>query len=313
MTKTAKIVLGAWAWGDTDDYFGNGYAADHFGPVYAEAIKQGLNFWDTAYAYSKGNSETILGNLMKDTPRQDLVISTKFTPQLADDGAHPVQDMFKGSTQRLGTDYFDYYWIHNDDDVEKWTPQLIPLLQSGQIKHIGISNHTLPEIKRVQAILGAAGFKLDAVQNHLSLLDRTSEQAGILDYCHQNDIKFFAYMVLEQGALTGKYTVDHPFPATSARGKVYNPQLPQLTALIETLTKVGAPHQLSAAQTAMAWALAKGTIPIIGVTKVKQVAEAAQVAATALSAEEVKTLETAAAKTTADTIGFWEQDMRKDH
>ena len=149
------------------------------------------------------------------------------------------------------------------------------------------------------------------MQNHLSLLDRTSEQAGILAYCHQQAITFFAYMVLEQGALTGKYDVDHPFPADSARGKVYNLQLPELTTLIQQLKAVGAKHDLSVAQTAMAWALAKGRLPIIGVTKVHQVTEAAQVAVTNLSAAEVATLEAAAAKTTANTIGFWKQDMRE--
>lgn len=96
MTTAAKIVLGAWAWGDTYNYFGNGYSAEHFKAVYDEAIKRGLNFWDTAYAYSKGNSETTLGQLMRTTPREKLVVSTKFTPQLAGTGEHPVMDMFKG-------------------------------------------------------------------------------------------------------------------------------------------------------------------------------------------------------------------------
>ncbi|RRK09862.1 aldo/keto reductase [Lactiplantibacillus garii] len=311
MSATPKIVLGTWAWGDTDNYFGNHYDEAHFQAVYDEAIKDGLNFFDTAYAYSKGNAEKILGNLTSKMPRQDVLISTKFTPRMADDGEDPVSDMFKGSTERLKTDYFDYYWIHHDDDVEKWTPKLIPLLQAGKVKHVGVSNHTLPEIKRVQAILGAAGFKLSGVQNHFSLLDRTSEREGILDYCKQNGLTFFAYMVLEQGALTGKYDVKHPFPATSSRAQVYNQQLPQLTTLVQTLTTVGANHDLSAAQTAMAWAVAKGALPIIGVTKVAQVDQAAQVAAAHLSADEVAQLDAVGGSTKANTVGFWEPDFKK--
>lgn len=312
MVEQAKIVLGTWAWGDNNSYFGNNYGQDHFKTIYDQAIKDGLNFWDTAFAYGGGASEKLLGNLCQSTPREKLVLSTKFTPQMADGTDNAVETMLAGSLDRLQTDYVDYYWIHNDADVERWTPKLIPLLKSGKIKHVGVSNHTLSEIKRVQEILGEAGYQLDAVQNHLSLLDRTSEQAGILDYCKQNNITFFAYMILEQGALTGKYDVDHPFPAGSVRASVYNDKLPELTQLIKTLKEVGTRHNLSVAQTAMSWAVSKGVLPIIGVTKTKQVDDAAQVAGTKLTDTEVKQLEKVADAAGVNTIGSWEQDMREN-
>lgn len=261
-----------------------------------------------------GNSEKILGDFIKDTPRNQVVISTKFTPQMADGSDQAVENMLEGSLKRLNVDYVDYYWIHNDADVEKWTPKVIPLLQSGKIKHLGVSNHTLSEIKRVQEILGEAGFKLDAVQNHFSLLDKTSEQAGILDYCKENDITFFAYMILEQGALTGKYDTEHPFPAGSARAQVYNNKLSELTDLINALKEIGARHDLTVAQTAMKWALSKGVLPIIGVTKVKHVDDAAKVLNTSvLTPTEIKELEEVADKTNVSTIAGWEQDMRNDN
>lgn len=312
MVSQPKIVLGAWAWGDNNSYFGNNYDQAHFQKVYDEAIKAGLTFWDTAYAYGAGASEELLGNLMQNTPREQLTISTKFTPQMADNGSKPVESMLAGSLQRLQTDYVDYYWIHNNADVEKWTPQVIPLVKSGKVKHIGVSNHTLSEIKRVQEILNEAGLKLDVVQNHLSLLDRTSEQAGILDYCRENRIQFFAYMVLEQGALTGKYTTDNPFPAGSVRAQVYNNKLPQLTSLINELKEVGDKHNISVAQTAMAWAVSKGALPIIGVTKTNQVADAATVAQVQLNDDEITRLEKVADAAGVNTIGSWEQDMRHD-
>lgn len=311
MNKKTKIILGTWAWGDNGNYFGNHFDEDHFKPVYEEALKDGLNIWDTAYAYGAGASETILGNLAADTPRQEIVISTKFTPQLEDGTANAMENMLDGSLKRLKTDYVDYYWIHNDADVEKWTPQIIPLLKSGKIKHVGISKHTLSEIKRVQEILGQAGFKLDAVQNHLSLLDRTSEQAGILDYCKENNIEFWAYMILEKGALTGKYDVDHPFPTGSARARIYNSKLPELTELINALQEVGAAHDLTVAQTAMSWAVSKGALPIIGVTSAKHVDDAAKVSVSHLTDAEMKLLEKAADKAGVNTIGSWEQDMRE--
>lgn len=310
MTKNT-IVLGTWAWGDNNSYFGNNYDEDHFRPVFDAAIAKNLSFFDTATAYGNGGSEKILGDLMQSVPRNELTISTKFTPQMAPATDNPVQTMLDESLKRLGTDYIDYYWIHNDADVEKWTHDLLPVLKAGKIKHVGVSNHTLSEIKRVQEILAEEGFKLDAVQNHLSLLDRSSEKAGILDYCKKNDLEFFAYMVLEQGALTGKYNVNNPFPAGSVRAQAYNDKLPQLTDLVDKLTEIGKKYDLSAAQTAMAWALSKDTFPIIGVTKVNQVEDAAQVAATRLTEAEVTELEAVAAKINVDTTGSWEPNMNE--
>ena len=308
MLNLPKLALGAWAWGD--DYFGNHYDKTHFKAVYQAAISQGLTLWDTAYAYGAGASEKILGDLMQATPRETLQLSTKFTPQMADPQAtDPVAAMLAGSLTRLKTPTVDLYWIHNNADVERWTPALIPLLKSGQVKHVGVSNHTLAEIKRAQEILNAAGYSLSAVQNHFSLLDRTSEQTGILDYCQENGLTFFAYMVLEQGALTGHYTAEHPFPANMARAQVYNDKLAQMTPLITELATIGKAHHLSAAQTAMSWAIARGTLPIIGVTTVAQVNDAAQVAANGLTANECQRLETVADQIQVNTAREWEQNL----
>src|SRR5262249_6467347 len=134
----------------------------------------------------------------------------------------PVTDMLDQSLVRLGTDYIDLYWIHNPADVARWTPHLIPLLRGGKVRRVGVSNHNLSEIELASQILGDAGFRLDAVQNHYSLLYRRSEQAGILDHCRRHAIPFFAYMVLEQGALTGTYSPAHPLPEGSHRAKSYN-------------------------------------------------------------------------------------------
>lgn len=123
--------------------------------------------------------------------------------------------------------------------MERWTPDLIPLAKSGQIKRIGVSNHNLAQIKRVNEILGAEGLNISAVQNHFSLLHRSSERGGILNYCKENDITFFSYMVLKQGALTGKYDETHPFPVGTGRGEAYNSHLKQISILIDALRETG--------------------------------------------------------------------------
>ena len=269
----------------------------------------GLNLWDTATAYGMGESERILGRLAAGYKREDVLISTKFTPQLAEMYDNDVTKMADASLQRMGLDYIDMYWIHNPMDVERWTPGLIPLLQSGKVRKVGVSNHNIKEIRRANEILGEAGFKVSAVQNHFSLLYRSSEKGGVLDYCKENDIRFWSYMVLEQGALSGKYNVANPLPADSDRGRKYNPVLGQLTALTDAMKEIGDKYGLSCSQVGIAWALTKGTMPIIGATKERHVLEAAQVMDTRLAPEEVVRLETLADAAGIDTRGDWEHTM----
>ena len=193
--------------------------------------------------------------------------------------------------------------------MERWTPYLIPLVKSGKVRHVGVSNHNLAQIKRTEEILSAEGVHVSAVQNHYSLLYRSSEKAGILDYCKENGIDFWAYMVLEQGALSGKYDTQHPLPAGSQRGETYNPMLPQIEKLVTVMRGIGEKYGVSPAQVALAWAIAKGTTPIIGVTKVSQVQDAVKAMRISLTAEEINQMETAAEETGVDTRGSWEMPM----
>ena len=315
MNKTTmpKIAMGAWSWGagaaGGDQVFGNHLTETNLKPVFDRALELGLNLWDTAAVYGEGSSERILGEFVKDAGREKVILSTKFTPQIADNTAQAMQHMLDGSRERLHADVIDLYWIHNPMDVERWTPDLIPLLKSGQVRAVGVSNHNLAEIKRANEILGAEGFRVSAVQNHFSLLHRSSEKAGILDYCKENHITFFAYMVLEQGALTGRFDTAHPFPAGTGRGEAYNPYLKELEQLTSALQEVGAQHGASPAQVATAWAIAKGALPIIGVTKVKQVEEAASAANISLTQQEIARLEELGNAAGIHTLREWEHEM----
>lgn len=308
MNHLPKVALGAWAWGN-DGTFGDHYTASDLKMVYETAMKNGLNLWDTAVVYGMGMSESILGELTKDTPRENLILSTKFTPQIEDGTPQAMQNMLDGSRKRLRTDLIDLYWIHNPMDVEKYTPMLIPLAQKGQIKEIGVSNHNLSELKRAEDILGEAGLKITAVQNHYSLLNRSSEDSGILDYCKNNGITFYAYMVLEQGALTGKYHSRNLFPEWSDRAKAYNPAMEKIERLTTVMREIGEKHGAGEAQIAVAWALAKGTLPIIGVTKVQHVEDVLKAVTIQLSQQELMRLENAADELELSTVRYWEKVM----
>lgn len=313
MMKETKIALGTWAWGagafGGDAVFGSNTDVENLKPVFEAAMKAGLNLWDTATVYGMGESERILGTLAKGVNRDDVAISTKFTPQIAEIFENSVEKMADASIERMDCGYIDMYWIHNPMDVERWTPGLIPLLKSGKVKRVGVSNHNIQEIERANEILGEAGFKVSAVQNHFSLLYRSSEKGGVLDYCKKNGIEFWAYMVLEQGALSGKYNKENPLPEESDRGKKYNPVLPQLEALTNEMTAIGQKYGASCPQIGIAWAIAKGALPLIGATKERHVIEAAEAAKIQLTAEEVERLEKLADATGIDTRGGWEHSM----
>lgn len=313
MKKLPKIALGTWSWGvgavGGDQVFGNNLGVSELKPVFEAAMKHGFNLWDSAVVYGMGASENVLAAFTKEYPREEVVLSTKFTPQIAAASVNPVEDMLNSSLERFHTDYIDIYWIHNPADVERWTPYLIPLVKSGKIKRIGVSNHNMEQLKRAEEILSKEDVHISAVQNHYSLLYRSSEEAGILEFCKKNHIDFFAYMVLEQGALSGKYDETHLMPEGSQRGDTYNPILPKIGDLLSALRETGKQHNASAAQVAMAWAIAKGTIPIIGVTKKEQVLDAAGATRLELSEAEAAKLEQLAERAAVDTRGSWEQSM----
>ena len=307
------VALGTWAWGDSgkpgDGYFGSQLSESGLREVVEKAQANGFTLWDTAVAYGMGRSETVLAQALTGYDRGEYQLSTKFTPQIAGNGDDPVADMLEQSLDRMSTDYVDLYWIHNPADVARWTPPLIPLLESGRIKHVGVSNHNMEELALADRILGEAGFRVEAVQNHYSLLYRSSERAGILEHCREHDVRFFSYMVLEQGALTGRYGPTNPLPEGSSRAAVYNGILPRLQALTDRMGAIGEDYGASAADVATAWAIAKGTTPIVGVTKAGYIDGLVRARGIELAEEEIAELEALADTAQVDTRGWWEQEM----
>ena len=311
MIKLPKIALGAWAWGN-DGTFGGNFDAEALRPIFETAMKNGLTLWDTAYAYGMGTSEKTLASFLKGLPRESFLISDKFTPQCAD-AASPtaMKDMIEMQLRLMDLDRFDIYWIHNVVGAPHWTEELAKYFEGhSDAPLIGVSNHNLEEIRQADAILRAHGLKLSAVQNHYSLINRSSEESGILDYCAQNGVHFFAYMVLEQGALSGKYDPAHPMPEGSARAQTYNPILDKLAVLNAELKRLAQKYGVAPAQIPVAWAIAKGALPIIGVTKESHVLDAVKAAGVTLAAEDVCGLEKLADSLRLNVIRFWEKEMK---
>ena len=310
MNTLPKIALGAWAWGN-DGTFGGNLTADALRPIFEAGMANGLNLWDTAYAYGMGTSEKVLAGFLKGLPRESYLVSDKFTPQCASSKPTAMADMIEMQLKLMELDRFDIYWIHNVWGAPHWTEEVAKYFEGRpDAPMIGVSNHNLAEIRQADEILKEHGLRLAAVQNHYSLINRSSEDSGILDYCRENGIVFFSYMVLEQGALSGKYDTQHPMPEGSDRAAIYNPVLGKLEVLNTAMKKLADKYGAAIAQIPVAWAIAKGTLPIIGVTKVSHVEDAAKAAQITLSADEVKELEALADTLGINAVRMWEKEMK---
>ena len=127
-------------------------------------------------------------------------------------------------------------------------------------------------------------------------------------------------MVLEQGALSGKYDTKNPMPENSERGKIYNPQMEKIEKLNEELKKLAEKYKVKVALIPMAWSICKGTLPIIsickgtlpiiGVTKTEQVEDAFAASKIKLTKDEISGLENFAEKLDINVIRFWEKEMK---
>ena len=117
-------------------------------------------------------------------------------------------------------------------------------------------------------------------------------------------------MVLEQGALSGKYDTAHPFPEGSDRANAYGDSLAEIEELNKAIAEIAEAHDAKVAQLPIAWAVAKGTLPIIGATKVHHVEDAAEAVEIELTDDEIRTMEELADKANVNTIRIWEKEMK---
>jgi len=123
MKNLPKIALGAWAWGN-DGTFGTNLTAETLQPIFETAMQNGLNLWDTAYAYGMGTSEKVLAGFVGNLERDSYLISDKFTPQCAKpSGANAFSDMVEMQLDLMGLDRFEIEAAvpYTDADVAYYT------------------------------------------------------------------------------------------------------------------------------------------------------------------------------------------------
>ena len=300
------VLIGTWAWGPgmngTKMVFGNKQDPQALKESFDEAVKLGFLNWDTAAVYGMGSCEKVLGGLIAGHP--EVFISTKFMPSKKYKAGALVKS-FEESMARLGRSYADLFWIHVPNNLEKNIAEAVPLMKDGRIKSLGVSNVSLAHIKLAQELLAKDGLTLGAVQNHFSII--RNDQQPIIDYCNENGIKYYAYMVLEQGALAGHYSYENPFPAFSLRSFLFpRKNFKKIEGLLASMRDVASKYNIDPSQVPILWVMAKGANPIVGVTKPSHVKKLAAAIDVTLAPDEVDMLTEQAANSGLRQQGSWE-------
>ena len=259
-----------------------------------EAMERGLVIFDTAQDYGLGQGQKLIGELCP----QEAVISAKFTPGAKyTDGQ--VRRSFEKDLRDFRREFVNIYWLHLPNCIEKNLREMIELYKEGRIGNIGISNFSLEECRQAKALLDEAGVPLFAVQNHYSILAREWEKNGLVDWCRENGVQFWAWAVLEEGLLVPPKKGSK----MSAMKLVYLNRQSKLLPLYKKMYIIGRRHGLTPAQVAVSFCSSKGIVPVCGCRKPYQIADLDEAVKVTLSEGEIKVLEQAADSTGVKILG----------
>ncbi|MFX1506621.1 MAG: aldo/keto reductase [Promethearchaeota archaeon] len=279
-------------------------------PIVEKALDLGINFFDTANVYSRGRSEEITGELLKDH-HDDVVIATKVffpvegfatapKPNTSGLSRYHITRAIKDSLKRLDMDTVDLYQIHRLDPftpIEEILQSLNHLIDNGSVLHIGASSMFAWQFTKSLWIADQYGLEpFRTMQNHYNLCYR-EEEREMMPLCKDQEIGVIPWSPLARGFLSGKYTRDgNPDDHLRARADRYmKPRFfkPEDFDVVEKVVEIAEEKDVKPAQIALAWLYSKDyvTSPIIGATKLEHIEQAVEALEIKLSADEIKRLE----------------------
>lgn len=269
----------------------------------ARALDAGVNLFDTADVYAGGRSEEILGAFLK--PRRDeVVLSTKAGFRVgggmnqAGGSRKHLLAACDASLKRLGTDYVDVFSVHRYDP---WTPleetleALNSLVRQGKARYIGCSNWTAWMMaKAVQMQKDRGWARFISAQMYYSLIGRDLEH-DVVPMIRDANVGLMAWSPLAGGFLSGKYTRENlTAPENRLSGFDVLPfDKEQGFGVVDRLREIGARHEASPAQVALAWLLAQppATTVLLGASKMHQLDDNLGAADLVLAPDELAVLD----------------------
>jgi aryl-alcohol dehydrogenase-like predicted oxidoreductase len=296
--KVSTVAIGTWHLPGSGQFVNNieSVNEEEFKKIFKKAYDLGINFYDTADIYHgrvedneaciecTGNSEKVLGNIIKDYDRESLVISTKVAGPMNNYinssglSRKHIMHAIKSSLQRLKTDYVDLYQFHWSD-ID--TPLIETLKSMSHIvdldlsRYIGMSNVNptdIPEFMNLSEKYNLNNFI--SMQEAYNILDRKIENDKIL-YAQRYNLGLLAYIPLDQGILAGKYLSNYEKGSRITYYSGLKDEISKSFNTVKELKEFADEKDITLSQLAIAWLLKRGAelnikvIPLLGITNIK--------------------------------------------
>jgi aryl-alcohol dehydrogenase-like predicted oxidoreductase len=299
--QISRVGLGAWAiggsgwwdaWGEQDD--------EQSIATIRRAVELGINWIDTAPIYGLGHSEEVVGRAVEGLSERPYVFTKASLLDGGDGGVihclerDSILAEVEASLARLRLDVIDLYQVHwpdPDEDIEEAWTTFAELKEQGLVRHIGVSNFDVAQMRRAQAIA-----PVETLQPPYSLLERDIEEE-ILPFAEEEGIGVIPYSPMASGLLSGAMTAERvaSLPHDDWRkhdSRFQEPELSRHLATVARLQEVAARHETTAGAIAVAWTLHHPAVDgsIVGFRRPDQVAPLAAAANIELTEEDLATI-----------------------
>jgi aryl-alcohol dehydrogenase-like predicted oxidoreductase len=270
------------------------------------SLDAGINFFDTADVYSGGQSESILGQSLKNLniSRKDVVIATKVYGRVGqgrnDVGASRghIMDAVDASLRRLQTDHIDLYQIHGNDAVtplDETLRALDTLVTQGKVRYIGCSNWQAWKIAKALAISEFKNLaRFDTLQAYYSIAGRDLER-DLVPLLEAEKTGLLVWSPLAGGLLSGKFSRGNQKPENSRRSEFDFPIVDKERTwkILDAMAPIAKAHNCSPARISLAWLLAKPVVTsvIIGAKRIEQLQDNVAAVDLKLTADQIKQLD----------------------
>jgi aryl-alcohol dehydrogenase-like predicted oxidoreductase len=302
----SELCLGAMTFGGKGYWQAIGQVPqDEVNQLVKTALDSGINFIDTANAYSEGLSEMMLGEALKKwgINRPEVFIATKLRIRMGP-GANQVglsrlhiMDSVNDSLQRMNLSHIDLLYIHGVDPItplEETMRALEDVVRSGKVRYLGISNHPAWKVVKANAYAEKMGWtKFVASQNYYTIASRDIERE-IVPMALSEGIGIMPWSPLAGGFLSGKYTRNNELAGNSRRDAFDFPPINKTKAydIIDVMAEIARQHEVSVATVALSWVMNQPGVcsTIIGAKTVKQLQDNISASDLRLTPEEMNRL-----------------------
>lgn len=300
--QITPIGVGAWAMGGADWAFSWGHQEDNNSiEAIHTALDAGINWIDTAAIYGLGHSEEVVGKAIAGRSTRPYIFTKcglvwddkrQISRSLKADS---VRREVEASLRRLKIDAIDLYQIHWPDpepDIEEGWQTLAQLKKEGKVRHIGVSNFNVAQMKRAQKIA-----PITSLQPPYNIVTADIEKE-VLPFCREHNIGIIVYSPMKSGLLSGKMTRERiaKLPPDDFRPRTVSFKEPLLTrnlGLVEVLRAIGDRHGRTPGEVAIAWTLRDPVITgaIVGMRSADQSKQIVRSAEFRLATDEVREIE----------------------